>query len=124
MATRTATKVMLIMMIKTTITNLQEVLSRLSDQQAGVNSIHDQVQEVYNTTIYLYRYQQYIVEKDFVRAADAMSERTFRVVASGMQEFVNKVRSVEVVNKVRSVEVVNKVRSVEVVNKVRSVEVC
>ena len=99
---------MLIMVIKTTITDLfklQEVLSRLGDQQAGVNSIHDQVQEVYNTTIYLYRYQQYIVEKDFVRAADAMSERTFRVVASGMQEFVNKVRSVEVVNKVRSAEV-------------------
>ncbi|XP_076472554.1 uncharacterized protein LOC143301962 [Babylonia areolata] len=73
--------------------SIKDIVHKLNMQQEGLAQMGDKVFQVYNRTVYLFNYQQYIVEKDFVRAAKAMSERTFHVVASAMQEFVIKVES-------------------------------
>ncbi|KAL8564936.1 hypothetical protein ACOMHN_019839 [Nucella lapillus] len=73
--------------------SVKNIVHKLSTQRQGLSQMEDKVFEVFNRTAYLFKYQQYIVEKDFVRAAKAMSERTFDVVASAMQEFVYKVES-------------------------------
>ena len=71
--------------------SMEDILVKLSNQRDGLSMMETRVYKVFDRTRYLFQYQHFIVAKDFVRAAEAMTERTFGVVANAMQEFVHSI---------------------------------
>lgn len=70
--------------------NLTNILSNLITM-ADYN--FKKTQTMYNMKEFLYRYQTYIVTKNFVRARDAMEERTIHIVALAYAEFILTIES-------------------------------
>lgn len=70
--------------------NLKETVSSAI---VAVNDRYQDIEEHYNWKEYLYRYQAYIMEKNFMRPRDAYEERTFHIVALGYAEYIMKIES-------------------------------
>ncbi|GFR74273.1 acid-sensing ion channel 4 [Elysia marginata] len=79
-------------------TKLREVIevdvrSRLEQQHDTLKAVHDDMEKVYQNKMYLVKWQKYHVDKNFVRARQAMEERTLFSFALGFQEFSFQVES-------------------------------
>lgn len=72
------------------IVNLKE---SVSSAIVAVNNRYQEIEEHYNWKEYLFRYQAYIMEKNFMRPRDAYEERTFHIVALGYAEYIMKIES-------------------------------
>lgn len=66
-------------------TNLTEMVKRLLK---SMNECYTDMSSLYNTKEFLYRFQIYIVQKNFIRGKDAMEERTIQNVALMYAEFI------------------------------------
>jgi len=71
---------------------LGRFLDQLDQQQQALAEIHQEAQEAFDLKMHLYLWQEYHVRKNFMRARDAMEERTFNYLALGFQEFSFQVR--------------------------------
>ncbi|XP_033762490.1 LOW QUALITY PROTEIN: uncharacterized protein LOC117344005 [Pecten maximus] len=67
--------------------------SMLDNLTMIVNESYSETLGVYKNKEFLYRYQEYIVRKNFVRARDAMEERTIHIVALAYAEFILTIES-------------------------------
>ncbi|KAK7482547.1 hypothetical protein BaRGS_00026258 [Batillaria attramentaria] len=82
-------------------TRLEELsLLMLKVVREAILSAEDTVVRLYNDTKrawerknYLYRWQEYHINKNFIRARDAMSERTFEFLCAGFQEYATLTES-------------------------------
>ncbi|XP_041377194.1 uncharacterized protein LOC121389619 [Gigantopelta aegis] len=79
--------------VETTFTKLEQLISvdissKLKEQEAAINKMTKETFDMWFTMHRLFRYQHYIVQKNCLRARDAMDERTFSVLGLGIQEFV------------------------------------
>ncbi|GFS25722.1 acid-sensing ion channel 4-like, partial [Elysia marginata] len=66
---------------------LNQIENKINEQRKAFDTVIAQVEAAYRSTRYLYEYQNYIVDKNFVRARDAINERTLSVVCLAYQEF-------------------------------------
>ena len=73
------------------LTDLKQVYDRISkylaNQLTAVLQLRNETKEIFSEIERLYRFQQYIVERNFLRPREAMEERTLRNVALGFIEF-------------------------------------
>ncbi|GFO35318.1 acid-sensing ion channel 4 [Plakobranchus ocellatus] len=72
---------------------LNQIETKIEQQRAAFAKVVTDVDKVHKQTMYLFEYQRYIVDKDFVRARDAMNERTLSVVCLAFQEFIVQVEA-------------------------------
>ncbi|XP_060079768.1 uncharacterized protein LOC132559172 [Ylistrum balloti] len=72
---------------------LDNLASMLDNLSIMVNNSYSETFDVYSNKEFLYRFQEYIVKKNFVRARDAMEERAIHIVALAYAEFILTVES-------------------------------
>ncbi|XP_050413854.1 uncharacterized protein LOC126828236 isoform X1 [Patella vulgata] len=66
---------------------VDEIQATIQEQEELLTTVSNETGDVLYIKDFLYRYQQYMVVKNFARARDAMEERTFNFLALGFQEF-------------------------------------
>ena len=66
---------------------VSDVLSCLCSQKNNTVSVAEEMKESYLTKERIYRYQQYAIQKNFLRGREAMEERTLTNVANAYGEF-------------------------------------
>ncbi|GFN75842.1 acid-sensing ion channel 4 [Plakobranchus ocellatus] len=69
------------------------VRSRLEQQIDTLKSVYEEVNRVSSDKLYLVKWQKYHVDKNFVRARQAMEERTLMYLALGFQELSYQIES-------------------------------
>lgn len=67
------------------IVNVKETVNKATLE---VNQRYKEIEDHYNWKDYLYRYQEYILQKNFMRPRDAYEERIFHIVALGYAEYI------------------------------------
>ncbi|XP_046543042.1 uncharacterized protein LOC124253335 isoform X1 [Haliotis rubra] len=70
-----------------------EVETNIIEQEQILSSILNDTLASWKTKMHLYRWQEYIVQKNFMRVRQAMEERTFNYLAMGFQEFSYQIES-------------------------------
>ncbi|XP_061183628.1 uncharacterized protein LOC133191897 [Saccostrea echinata] len=75
---------------KRVLVNLKEIVN---EALIGVNERYQEIKDHYIWKEYLYRYQAYILQKNFMRPRDAYEERTFHIVALGYAEYIMTIES-------------------------------
>ncbi|ESP02499.1 hypothetical protein LOTGIDRAFT_171971 [Lottia gigantea] len=70
-----------------------EVDARIQQQTDAIDDLSNQTTIVLTQKDFLYRFQLYMIEKNFMRVRDAMEERTFNFLALGFQEYVYQIET-------------------------------
>ncbi|XP_071108315.1 uncharacterized protein [Haliotis cracherodii] len=71
----------------------EEVETNIIEQEQILSSILNDTLASWDAKMYLYSWQEYIVQKNFMRVRQAMEERTFNYLAMGFQEFAYQIES-------------------------------
>lgn len=66
---------------------INEIIESLLIQRNTTNRIEEDMKHAYYTKERIYRYQEYAIEKNFLRGREAMEERTLANVANAFAEF-------------------------------------
>ena len=66
----------------------QDIQERLRDLLQFIATVRNQMQEITKAKQTIYNYQKYSLQKNFMRARDAMEERTFSPLCFGFREHV------------------------------------
>ncbi|XP_062594595.1 uncharacterized protein LOC134256016 [Saccostrea cucullata] len=75
---------------KRVLVNLKQIVN---EALVGANKRYQEIKDHYIWKEYLYRYQAYILQKNFMRPRDAYEERTFHIVALGYAEYIMTIES-------------------------------
>ncbi|OWF42348.1 Acid-sensing ion channel 1 [Mizuhopecten yessoensis] len=72
---------------------LDNLSTMIDDLSMMVNDSYSETFEIYSNKEFLYRFQEYIVKKNFIRARDAMEERVIHIVALAYAEYILTIES-------------------------------